>query len=149
MLLVSHLYQQNRVKESYFWEAQRLTLRDAESAHLKQTFTDIVSGIEDMRDAQATLDLAVQTTGQAMAEWEGWAWTPSATNEADLADSPWQQSMAHKGDLESLSPEERELVAARSQFFNSALQRSLAPVPEDAHGLYVVTKPRLGLAQYQ
>ena len=149
MLMVSHLYQQNRGKESYFWEAQRLTLLDCSDVDLKQTFVDIVSGIEDLRDAQATLDLAVETTGKAMTEWGGWNWQPSASNQPGEAESEWQKGLARKDELAALSAEEQELVQARSQFFDSALQRTLAPVPDDARGLYVVTTPRLGLAHYE
>jgi flavin-dependent dehydrogenase len=136
LVVVSNLYQQNKGKDSYFWEAQRLTLRDCSAEELKQSFVEIVSGIEDLRDAQATLDLAVETTGKAMTEWEGWNWKSSTGEE-------WK-----KGDADALPPEERELAGARSQFFNTALQRALGPVPEKARGLYVVTEPRLGLALY-
>ncbi|WP_255948075.1 NAD(P)/FAD-dependent oxidoreductase [Streptomyces odontomachi] len=137
LVVVSNLYQQNRGQDSYFWEAQRLTLRDCSAEELKQSFVDIVSGIEDLRDAQATLDLAVRTTSKAMTEWEGWNWKSSTGEE-------WQ-----KGDPDSLTNEEREMEDARAQFFNTALQRSLGPVPEQARGLYVVTEPRLGLAHYK
>jgi hypothetical protein len=150
LVVVSNLYQQHRGKDSYFWEAQRLTLRDCSAVDLKQTFVDVVSGIEDLRDAQSTLDLAMKTTGKALAEWEGWNWKPSVLNEAELTESEWKKSLDHKGNLDSLSAEERELVQARAQFFNIAMMRySLAPPPEEARGLYVVTKPRLGLANYQ
>jgi flavin-dependent dehydrogenase len=146
LMVVSNLYQQNRGKESYFWEAQRLTLRDCNDADVKQAFVDIVSGIEDLRDAQATLDLAVETTGKAMAQWEGWHWNPSALNHSELTESEWKKSLDHFSELDSLPPEERELANARSQFFETALQRSPMMAPQEARGLYVVTKPRLGLA---
>jgi flavin-dependent dehydrogenase len=137
LVVVSNLYQQNKGKDSYFWEAQRLTLRDCSAEELKQSFVEIVSGIEDLRDAQATLDLAVDTTGKAMTEWEGWNWKSSTGEE-------WK-----KGDFDSLPPVERELAGARSQFFNTALQRAAGPAPEQARGLYVVTEPRLGLALHK
>jgi hypothetical protein len=149
LVVVSNLYQQNRGKDSYFWEAQRLTLHDCSAQEIKQSFVDIVSGIEALRDAQATLDLAVETTGKAMTEWDGWHWAPSALNHTDLSDSEWKQALDRNEDLDSLPPEDRELVEARAEFFNTALQRTLTEPSADACGLYVVTEPRLGLAQYR
>ncbi|MFI5782793.1 NAD(P)/FAD-dependent oxidoreductase [Nocardia sp. NPDC051570] len=146
MLVVSSLYQKNGGTDSYFWEAQRLTLRDCSDVDLKQSFVDVISGIEDLRDAQATLDLALETTGKAMAEWGGWHWKPSDLNSSDLNGSEWKKALEQNGDLDALSAEERELQEVRSQFFDTALQRPPTTLPEDARGLYVVTKPRLGLA---
>ena len=117
LAVVAALYQQYRGKDSYFWEAQRLTLHDCSAADLKQAFVDVVSGIEDLRDAQATLELVLNAAGKAVAE-----------------------EFRARESLEPLSAEDRELTQARMQFFHSAMVR------QDAQGLYVVTKPQLGLA---
>jgi hypothetical protein len=149
LVVVSNLYQQNQGKDSYFWEAQRLTLRDANPDEIKQAFVDVVSGIEDLRDAQATLDTAVEATGMAMAQWDGWHWNPSALNHSELTESEWKKALDGSQDIDSLAPGERELAAARARFFDTAMQRVLGPVPQGGQGLYVVTRPRLGLANLQ
>ncbi|MCG8915750.1 tryptophan 7-halogenase [Actinokineospora sp. PR83] len=136
LVVVSNLYQQNKGKDSYFWEAQRLTLRDCSAEELKQSFVEIVSGIEDLRDSQAALDLAVETTGRAMSEWEGWNWRSSSGER-------WG-----KADPNEPTADDPETAGARAQFFDTALQRTAGPAPEGAKGLYVVTEPRLGLAVY-
>lgn len=147
LMVVSNLYQQNIGVDSYFWEAQRLTLHDCSAGDLKQAFVDIVSGIEDLRDAQATLDLAMETTEKAMAQWEGWHWDPSSLNHSELAESEWQKSLDRVRELGSLPPQEQEQAQARAQFFSTALQRSPALSGQENRGLYVVTSPRLGLAR--
>ncbi|MGH3848201.1 MAG: NAD(P)/FAD-dependent oxidoreductase, partial [Pseudonocardiaceae bacterium] len=95
LVVVASLYQQYRGKESYFWEAQRLTLNDCSATDLKQAFVNVVSGIEDLRDAQATLELAMDAGAKVVAE------EFRSTNAAD--------------------PEDPELVQARMQFFHSAM----------------------------
>jgi flavin-dependent dehydrogenase len=124
LVVVSSLYQQYNGKESYFWEAQRLTLHDCNVTDLKQVFVNIVSGIEDMQDAQMALGLAVKAAGKALAE-----------------------ELNPQRDLGSAPPEERELVQARMQFFHTAMMRQSMSPQEEARGLYVVTKPQLGLAR--
>jgi flavin-dependent dehydrogenase len=121
LVIVSKLYQQYRGKDSYFWEAQRLTLHDCAAVDLKQAFVNVVSGIEDLRDAQTTLELAMEAAGDVLAE------------ERKLSTT-----------LDSMSPEDRELAQARVQFFKSPMMRA---VHGQGRGLYVVTKPRLGLAR--
>ncbi|MGH3428577.1 MAG: NAD(P)/FAD-dependent oxidoreductase, partial [Terriglobales bacterium] len=66
--VVSKLYQQYNGKDSYFWEAQRLTLRDCSAADVKQAFVNVISGTEDLWDAQATLELAMENAGDALTE---------------------------------------------------------------------------------
>jgi flavin-dependent dehydrogenase len=118
LVVIASLYQRYSGKKSYFWEAQRLTLHDCNAADLKQAFVDVVSGIEDLRDAQATLELAMDAAGKVVAE-----------------------QFRSQESFGPISPEEHELMQARMQFFHSAMVR------EDVQGLYVMTKPRLGLAQ--
>jgi flavin-dependent dehydrogenase len=126
LVVVSSLYQQYRGKESYFWEAQRLTLNDCSATDLKQAFVSVVSGIEDLRDAQATLDHTMEVAGKIFDK-----------NSLDPT----------KG-IDSMSSGERELVQARRQFTESAMMGHLQPNSKAAQGLYLVTKPRLGLARH-
>jgi flavin-dependent dehydrogenase len=118
LLIVASLYRRYDGQNSFFWQAQRLTLHDCSADDLKQAFVNVVSGIEDLRDSQATLDLALAAAGQAAAK-----------------------EFRTKEDLDSMPPEDNEIVQARMQFFHSAMMR------RDIRGLYVVTKPRLGLAR--
>lgn len=119
LVVVSSLYQRHRGKDSYFREAQRLTLHDCSAADLEQAFVNVVSGIEDLRDAQATLELVLDVADKAVAE----EFRSNSNN-----------------NLDSTSPQEHELSQARMQFFHSAMR-------QDVRGLYVVTEPRLGLAR--
>jgi flavin-dependent dehydrogenase len=95
LVVVASLYQQYRGKDSYFWEAQRLTLNDCSATDLKQAFVNVVSGIEDLRDAQATLDLAMDAGAKVVAE--------------------------EFRSMNATDPEDHELVQARMQFFHSAM----------------------------
>jgi hypothetical protein len=124
----SRAFYQHSGKDSYFWETHRLTLHDCNSADLKQAFVDIVSGIEDLRDAQATLDFVQESTDNAVA----------TRRMVALA--------RNRETLGSISPEERESVHARIQLFKSHLRFARSP-EEAVRGLYVATKPRLGLAR--
>ncbi|HEX7240685.1 MAG TPA: NAD(P)/FAD-dependent oxidoreductase [Longimicrobiaceae bacterium] len=54
MLIVSTFYDQYSGKESYFWEAQRLSTGDLNAADAKLAFTHVVAGIEDLKEARQT-----------------------------------------------------------------------------------------------
>ncbi|MET0396497.1 MAG: NAD(P)/FAD-dependent oxidoreductase [Longimicrobiaceae bacterium] len=62
MLIVSSFYDQNAGKESYFWEAQRLTTGDMNASDAKLAFTNVVAGIEDLKEARQTDLLAEIST---------------------------------------------------------------------------------------
>jgi flavin-dependent dehydrogenase len=127
LVVVSKLYQQYQGKDSYFWEAQRLTLHDCSETSLEQAFVNVISGTEDLRDAQATLEFAMDAAGDAL------------TEEKKL--SP----LYDKKPLNPMSLEERELTQARAEFFRKS---TVLGLPKGGvRGLYVVTKPRLGLAR--
>ncbi|MGH3873028.1 MAG: NAD(P)/FAD-dependent oxidoreductase [Pseudonocardiaceae bacterium] len=126
LVLVSEFYQQHSGKESYFREAQRLTLHDCNVDDLRQMFVNIVSGIEDLRDTQATLDLVRTSAAKAHMEQIAWA--------------------QHKVKFDSMASGEQETVQARIKFMESFMHFARSP-EEAVRGLYVVTKPRLGLAR--
>jgi len=123
LVIVSSMYQRYRGKESYFWEAQRLTLNDCSPTDLKQAFVNIVSGIEDLRDAQATLDRTMEIVSKMDAR--------------DTAKS-----------FDSMSSEEREAMQARMQFMESTTMGDLVSHSKAAKRHYLVTKPRLGLVHH-
>ncbi len=54
MLIVSTFYDQNSGKDTYFWEAQRLSTGDINAADAKLAFTNVVAGIEDLKEAGHT-----------------------------------------------------------------------------------------------
>jgi len=58
MLMVSTFYDQNSGKDSYFWEAQRLSTGDFNAADAKLAFTNVVAGLEDLKEAAHTELLA-------------------------------------------------------------------------------------------
>lgn len=58
MLIVSTFYDQNSGKETYFWEAQRLSTGDLNAADAKLAFTNVVAGIEDLKESAKTELLA-------------------------------------------------------------------------------------------
>ena len=62
MLIVSTFYDQNSGKETYFWEAQRLSTGDLNAADAKLAFTNVVAGIEDLKEAGRTDLLAEVST---------------------------------------------------------------------------------------
>ncbi|HEX7241919.1 MAG TPA: NAD(P)/FAD-dependent oxidoreductase [Longimicrobiaceae bacterium] len=62
MLIVSTFYDQNVGKETYFWEAQRLTTGDLNTCNAKLAFTHVVAGIEDLKEARQTELLAEVST---------------------------------------------------------------------------------------
>jgi len=129
LVVISNLYQQYRGKESYFWEAQRLTRRDCSDTDIKQAFTDIVSGIEDLRDAKVTLELAMEA---------------AARTHAHMVAVRKEPSIPAHGSTMPVGPD--ELTQARFKLFNSGKMGFPSPGQVKTPGLYVVTKPRLGLA---
>jgi len=62
MLIVSTFYDQNSGKETYFWEAQRLSTGDLNAADAKAAFTNVVAGIEDLKESEHTDLLAEVST---------------------------------------------------------------------------------------
>lgn len=63
MLIVSTFYDQNSGKETYFWEAQRLSTGDINAADAKLAFTHVVAGIEDLKEAGQT-DLLAEVSAR-------------------------------------------------------------------------------------
>lgn len=62
MMLVSTFYDQNSGKETYFWQAQRLSTGDLNAADARLAFTHVVAGLEDLKEARHTELLAEVST---------------------------------------------------------------------------------------
>ena len=56
LVFVSGFYQQYRGKQSFFWEAQRLTRNDYQLEHIQSAFLNLVSGLEDLTDLNSHFD---------------------------------------------------------------------------------------------
>lgn len=126
LVFVSAFYDQNRGKDSYFWEAQKLSRHDFKDSDLKLAFLNLVSGVEDLVDAQEELPEVV------MGEM-------SKQIEANHSSRKNKQSLK--------IAETDDTIQQNVQFFNSVEGfTSLSPAGA-VNGLYVVTKPNLGLAK--
>ena len=128
LVFVSAFYDQNRGKDSYFWEAQRLSRRDFSGSDLNLAFLNLVSGVEDLVDAQDGI------TDFIMAEM-----------------SQRIQSIHNlRQDKQALVMEREkgnEELKTNVQFFNAVEGFSTLSAVGAVNGLYVITKPKLGLAQ--
>jgi flavin-dependent dehydrogenase len=62
LVLVSNVYQQYQGKQSYFWLAQRMVREKEQLPGLSNVaFTDVISGMSDLRDARGPQATAVMT----------------------------------------------------------------------------------------
>jgi flavin-dependent dehydrogenase len=125
LVFVSAFYDRNRGKDSYFWEAQKLSRHDFSGFDLKLAFLNLVSGVEDLVDAQeAVTDLVMDEMSQRISE------------NHDL-----------RQDKAALASLDQSKVKGNANFFNAVegfFSLSAAGAIDD---LYVVTKPHLGLAR--
>ncbi|PKN86004.1 MAG: FAD-binding protein [Chloroflexi bacterium HGW-Chloroflexi-8] len=53
LVFLSAFYDVGRTKESYFWEAQRVTQQDVPSDFIKLAFLNLVTGVKDLADVQS------------------------------------------------------------------------------------------------
>lgn len=147
LVMVSAFYQQYRGKNSYFWEAQKLTGPDLSTPELREAFADkellkqaltskevgnnafvsIVSGLEDMRSVDQNLDLSVM---EEMLKLQEETWGLLKDKEA----------------LAKLTESEREEARAKMLYYNELGRRFSLTRNTAVDEYYVVTKPRLGLA---
>ncbi len=128
MAMVSAFYE-NSKKESYFWQAQQLTKtrqneKDKEKLH--QMFLNVVSGMEDMSDAEENSEeLFLELSDRLRENW----------------------SLRHKQTANDLDKTEEEKLLTSNQFV-SRLNGLFSLSKESAvEGFYIVTTPQLGLAQ--
>lgn len=128
LVFVSAFYDQNRGKDSYFWEAQRLSRRDFGSSNLKLAFLNLVSGVEDLEDAKEGIaDFVMAEMSQRI-----------------------QSSHSIRQDKQALAIEREkgnEVMKTNAQFFNAVEGFSILSAVGAVDGLYVTTQPKLGLVQ--
>lgn len=125
LVFVSAFYDQNRGKDSYFWEAQKLSRHDFSGADLKLAFLNLVSGVEDLVDVQEALpDLVVGEMSKRI-----------------------QENHNLRQDKQALKDKSVETaIQSNAQFFNAVEGFFSLSADGAIDGIYVVTKPRLGLA---
>lgn len=124
LVFLSAFYDINRGKESYFWEAQRLTQEDVDTSNLKMAFLNLVTGIKDLRDAQSdTHHLILKEMSERIGE--------------NLNFRKDKQALA------SMQGEDLQAARENARFFSS-VEGLFALNQEDAiDGLYIITKPKL------
>jgi flavin-dependent dehydrogenase len=127
MVFLSAFYEQYDGKENIFWVAGQLTGKDTQTTDLKQAFTTLMSGVEDIADLQ----------------------------NGNIA--PYvQQEMTHRmrenlmlrADKERMARDELEPVKRQNhEFFDRVEGISILSADDAVHGMYVRTLPTLGLAR--
>lgn len=129
LVFLSAFYDVGRRKESYFWEAQRLTREDVETSDLKHAFLALVTGVKDLSDAQT------QDSRHLILE--------EMTRRVDENLSLRRDKMQ----LAALEEGERAAADANARFFTSVEGMFALNQEEAVEGLYVATTPQLGLAR--
>jgi flavin-dependent dehydrogenase len=128
LVFLSAFYDINRGKESYFWEAQRLTEHDVDSQNLKQAFLRLVTGLKDLSDAQTdTHHLVLKSMSERIGE--------------NLNFRKDKEALA------SLEGEKLDEVRDNAQFFSSVEGLFALNEEEAIDGLYVSTAPKLRVSR--
>ncbi|HJX28060.1 MAG TPA: NAD(P)/FAD-dependent oxidoreductase [Thermoanaerobaculia bacterium] len=127
LVLVSAFYDQGRDRGSFLSEAQRLSHYDAEGQGLRQAFLNLVSGIEDMSDAEAVTEHLMGEMSRKLSE--------------NLRVRQDKVAMAQAG------AEQREVQEKNATFFDHV--EGLGSLDVAVDGLYVMVQPRLGLSHTQ
>jgi flavin-dependent dehydrogenase len=127
LVFVSAFYDQRRGKDSYFEEAQRLSRYDVEGQSLRQAFLNLVSGIEDLSEAEAVTDHLMGQVSLKVAE---------------------NLSMRQdKGVLAGASADQKVRQEQNGRFFDQIEGLSSMSAEAAIDGLYVTVRPRLGLGE--
>lgn len=130
LVFLSAFYDINRGRESYFWEAQKLTQEDVEGENLMQAFLKLVTGLKDHSDAQShTHHYLLDTMSHRIDE-----------------NLRFRQD---KDALSSLQGEALERARQNATFFSSVEGMFSFNKDEAIDGLYVAEKPNLHLARVQ
>jgi hypothetical protein len=129
LVFLSAFYDVGRTKESYFWEAQRITQQDVPADHLKFAFLNLVTGVKDLED--------VQTTGTHHVIME------EMTKRID-------DNLKYRKDklkLATLDGDELKNARANANFFDSVEGMFTLDAENAVNGLYVQTQPVFGLGR--
>lgn len=130
LVFLSAFYDVNRGRDSYFWEAQRLTQEDVNSENLKLAFLKLVTGLKDLKDAQTDAHHFILEE-------------MSKRIDENLTFRKDKQVLAH---LEGEALKE----ARENATFFSSIEGIFALNQEEAiDGLYISTAPYLRLARAQ
>jgi len=128
LVFLSAFYDINRGKESYFWEAQRLTQQDVDARSIKLAFLNLVTGLKDLSDAKSdTHHLILEEMSKRIDENLNFRKDKKA--------------------LASLEGEKLEEARENARFFSSVEGLFTLNEAEAIDGLYVTTQPRLRLAR--
>lgn len=127
LVFLSAFYNAYDGKDSIFWMAQQLSSHDAPSDNIKYAFTSLMSGVDDLQDIHEG-DEVHQYVMHEMVERV-------------------QENLELRQDKEALYKEKvsDETVEENGAFFDRVEGVSVLSPADAAHGLYVVTEPRLGL----
>jgi len=123
LVFVSAFYDQGRGKDSYFTEAQRLSHYDVEGQSLRQAFLNLVSGIEDLSDAEAMTEHLMGEMSRKVAE------------NLELRQD--------KAALACGAADVKNRLEKNAEFFD--VVEGLGALHTAVDGLYVKVEPRLGL----
>jgi flavin-dependent dehydrogenase len=127
LVFVSAFYDQRRGKDSYFEEAQRLSRFDVEGQSLRQAFLNLVSGIEDLSEAEAVTEHLMGEMSLRVAE---------------------NLSMRQDKDaLANVSGDMKALQEKNARFFDQVEGVNSMSAEAAIDGLYVIVQPQLGLGE--
>jgi flavin-dependent dehydrogenase len=130
LVFLSAFYDVGRKKESYFWEAQRLTEEDAPVGDLNGAFLKLVTGVKDMIDVQSDAHTAMLA----------------------LMAKRIDENLKIRRDklaLSSLEGQAKAQARDNGRFFSSVEGLFALNEDEAIEGLYVATHPMLRLARAQ
>ncbi len=128
LVFLSAFYDVGRGKDSYFWEAQRLSPDDVGTEDLKLAFLKLVTGLRDMSDAQSDAhSFLLAEMGKRIDE--------------NL------HMRKDKEMLASLEGDDQESARENANFFSSVEGMFSLDETEAIDGLYVATEPYLHLAK--
>lgn len=125
LVFVSAFYDQRRGRDSYFEEAQRLSHYDVEGLSLRQAFLNLVSGIEDLSEAEAMTEHLMGEMSRRIAENHSMRQNKEALANAD--------------------EELKDRLEKSARFFDHVEGLGSMSAETAVDGLYVVVQPRLGL----
>jgi len=131
LVFLSAFYDVGRTKETYFWEAQRLTQEDISAMDLKRAFLTLVTGVKDLSESQS------EDPRHLILE--------EMTRRVDENLSMRKDKQA----LASLDGNDQDAAAANARFFTSVEGLFALNEEEAVDGLYVTVQPQLGLARVQ
>lgn len=129
LVFLSAFYDVGRKKESYFYEAQRITQEDVSADDLKRAFLKLVTGVKDLADAQSedTHHFVLETMGKRIDD--------------NL------RMRQDKMKLAALEGGELKKARDNANFFSSVEGLFSLNEADAVEGLYVSTQPVLHLAR--